>query len=97
MKVDDFEIEEITFGQERTLYNLYKKAYRNSEIDYSSGEVSKINIDWDAHDLAVGEALNLAIKNPDEILKNMTHTQIDGLGQKILLKYLRMDNNSKKE
>ena len=27
MKVDDFEINEVTFGEERQLYNKYKKAF----------------------------------------------------------------------
>ncbi len=96
MKVDDLEIKEITFGQERELYSAYKKAYRNSDIDFSSGEVSSIKIDWDAHDLAVAMALDFAIEKPEEVLKNMSHPEIDALGQKILVKYLRMDDESKK-
>jgi len=96
MKVDDLEIKEITFGQERELYTAYKKAYRNSDIDFSSGEVSNIRIDWDAHDMAVAMALDFAIEKPEEVLKNMSHPEIDALGQKILVKYLRMDDESKK-
>ena len=96
MKVDDLEIKEITFGQERELYSAYKKAYRNSDIDFSSGEVSNIKIDWDAHDMAVAMALDFAIEKPEEVLKNMSHPEIDALGQKILVKYLRMDDESKK-
>ncbi len=97
MKVNDLEIREITFGQERELYNLYKKAYRSSKIDYSSGEVSDVQIDWDAHDLAVAQALDFAIEKPEEAFKDMSHPEIDSLGQKILVKYLRMDDGSKKE
>jgi hypothetical protein len=96
MKVDDLEIKEITFGQERELYTAYKKAYRNSDIDFSSGEVSNIKIDWDAHDMAVAMALDFAIEKPEEVLKNMSHPEIDALGQKILVKYLRVDDESKK-
>ena len=44
-KVDKYEINDITFGQERELYNMYKKSYRNSTID-TKGKVSKLNIDW---------------------------------------------------
>jgi len=97
MKVNDLEINEITFGQERELYNLYKKSYRNSDIDFASGEVSNIKIDWDAHDLAVGMALDYAIAKPEEVLKDMSHPEIDSLGQKILVKYLRMGDEAKKE
>ena len=96
MKVDDLEIKEITFGQERELYSAYKKAYRNSDIDFSSGEVSNIKIDWDAHDMAVAMALDFAIEKPEEVLQEMSHPEIDALGQKILVKYLRMDDESKK-
>ena len=96
MKVDDLEIKEITFGQERELYSAYKKAYRNSDIDFSSGEVSNIKIDWDAHDMAVAMALDFAIEKPEEVLKDMSHPEIDALGQKILVKYLRVDDESKK-
>ena len=96
MKVDDLEIKEITFGQERELYSAYKKAYRNSDIDFSSGEVSNIKIDWDAHDMAVAMALDFAIEKPEEVLKDMSHPEIDALGQKILIRYLRVDDESKK-
>jgi hypothetical protein len=96
MKVDDLEIKEITFGQERELYNLYKKSYRNSDIDFASGEVSNIKIDWEAHDMAVAMALDFAIEKPEEVLQEMSHPEIDTLGQKILVKYLRMDDESKK-
>ena len=97
MKVDAFEIKEITFREERELYNLYKKAYRNSKFDSSTGEVSDIEIDWDAHDIAMATAIDLAIDNPEEALKDMTHPESDGLGQKILLRYLRMDDEAKKD
>ena len=97
MKVDDLEIKEITFGQERELYSAYKKAYRSSDIDFSSGEVSNVKIDWEAHDMAVAMALDFAIAKPEEVLKDMSHPEIDSLGQKILVKYLRMDDEAKKE
>ena len=96
MKVNDLEIKEITFGQERELYTPYKKAYRNSDIDFSSGEVSNIRIDWAAHDMAVAMALDFAIEKPEEVLQEMSHPEIDTLGQKILVKYLRVDDESKK-
>jgi len=41
-------------------------------------------------------ALDFAIEKPEEVLKNMSHPEIDALGQKILVKYLRMDDESKK-
>ena len=97
MKVDDLEIKEITFGQERELYSTYKKAYRNSTFDFSSGEVSDIKIDWDAHDEAIAMVLDFAFTNPEELLREKSHPEIDALGQKILLKYLRMDDESGKE
>ena len=96
MTINDIEINEITFGEERKLYNLYKKAYRNSEVDFDTGEDANLEIDWDAHDLAIGMALELAIKNPDEILKDMSHPEIDKLGQQILIEYLRLNEKSKK-
>ena len=96
MKVDDLDIKEITFGQERELYSAYKKAYRNTDIDFVSGNVSNIKIDWEAHDMAIAMALDFAIEKPEEVLQDMSHPEIDTLGQKILLKYLRMDNESKK-
>ena len=97
MKVDNFEINEITFGQERELYSAYKKAYLNSDIDFSSGEVSNVKIDWEAHDMAIAMVLEYEIEKPEEALKNMSHPEIDALGQKILVRYLRMDDESKKE
>ena len=97
MKVNDLEINEITFGEERELYNLYKKAYRNSKIDYSSGEVSEVQIDWEAHDYAVARAIDLAFDKPEEALKDMSHPDIDTLAQKIIIAYLRADDESKKE
>lgn len=97
MKVDDLEINEITFGGERKLYNAYKKAYRNSTFDFTSGEVSDIKIDWDAHDEAIALVLTFAFDHPEEVLKDKSHPEIDTLGQKILLKYLRMGDESGKE
>ena len=97
MKVNDLEINEITFGQERELYNLYKKSYRDSDLDFTTGEVTKLKIDWDAHDLAIVRVIDYAFNKPEEVLKEMKHPEIDTLGQKILLRYLRMDGDSGKE
>ena len=95
-KVEKYEINDITFGQERELYNMYKKSYRNSTID-TKGKVSKLNIDWELHDQSIAKCLEFAFDNPENILKGLSHPEIDALGQKILLRYLRMDGESKKE
>ena len=94
--VDKYEINDITFGQERELYNLYKKSYRNSSLN-ANGKVAKLNIDWESHEKSISKCLELAFNDPDGILKNLSHPEIDELGQKILLRYLRMDGESKKE
>ena len=97
MKVDDLEINEITFGQERQLYNKYKKAYAGSEVDYEKGEIKKINMDWEAHDESIAIALDFAFDEPEKILKGMSHPEIDLLAQRILTKYLRLGDESGKE
>ena len=96
MKVDGFHIREITFGQERELYGIYKKAYRNISI-IKNGDFNTTDLDWDTHDLALGKALEFAIENPDQELKGMTHPEIDSLAQQILIYYLRLGDDSKKK
>ena len=53
-KVDKYEINDITFAQERELYNLYKKSYRNSSLN-ENGKVTKLNVDWDSHDSCIAK------------------------------------------
>ena len=97
MKVDDLEVKDVTFAQERELYQAYKNAYRQSDFDFSSGEVSNIKIDWDSHDKAVAMALVFAFDKPEDVLKDLSHPEIDNLGQKLLVKYLRISDDSGKE
>tara|TARA_R100000700_G_C3163279_1_gene138854 strand:- start:1197 stop:1463 length:267 start_codon:yes stop_codon:yes gene_type:complete len=87
MKVEDKEIKEITFAQERELYNTYKRAYVTKD--------GKVEIDWDSHDKAIAMALEFALDNPEEVLKNMSHPEIDKFAQDILLQYLRVNDEKK--
>ena len=57
MKVEDKEIKEITFAQERELYNTYKRAYVTKD--------GKVEINWDNHDKAIAMALEFALDNPE--------------------------------
>jgi len=95
-KVDKYEINDITFAQERELYNLYKKSYRNSSLN-ENGKVTKLNVDWDSHDSCISKCIELAFDDPQKTLQHLKHPEIDELGQQILLRYLRMDGESKKE
>tara|TARA_Y100000004_G_C8928950_1_gene418989 strand:- start:672 stop:974 length:303 start_codon:yes stop_codon:yes gene_type:complete len=95
-KVDKYEINDITFAQERELYNLYKKSYRNSSLN-ENGKVTKLNVDWDSHDSCIAKCIELAFDDPQKTLQHLKHPEIDELGQQILLRYLRMDGESKKE
>ena len=89
MKIQNIEIKEITFAQERELYNVYKRAYTNTLED------GKINIDWDSHDKAIAMALDYALDNPEDVLKDMKHPEIDKFAQDVLMFYLRVDNEKK--
>tara|TARA_Y100001938_G_C8041540_1_gene406411 strand:- start:613 stop:906 length:294 start_codon:yes stop_codon:yes gene_type:complete len=97
MNIKEYKIKEITFKQERELYSAYKASYNQTGYDLNKNKLGKLTINWELHDKAVNMALDFAFENPDEDLKGLSHIDIDKLGQELLVKYLRLDNDSKND
>ena len=74
-----------------------KKEKKEAKPEPKPKRKKKLNIDWELHDQSIAKCLEFAFDDPENILKGLSHPEIDALAQKILLRYLRMDDESKKE
>ncbi len=82
----EYKIKDINWKQSRHLHHLHTQAYFASSI--SDGKVDDLKIDFDKFYKAMEYAIEIAFNEPQESLKDLTHAQIDEVGQIIMNTYL---------
>lgn len=88
MKILDREFDQrpITWKERRALHHKHAQVFLGSV--FKDGKIIKMKMDWDVFYESVEMALNIAFEDLEKELDGLTDSEIDTVGQSLLLEYL---------